>query len=391
MKLLVANIGSTSFKYKLLDMALGQALAQGRVERIGQAGGDCPDYESAIGRCIGEIVGDDKPLLSLDELAAIGFKAVHAGPFGSARLIDGEVLGAMEEYAFFAPAHNPPYIAAMRAFRKALPDLPLVAVFETAFFDDLDEATTTYAVPYSWRKDYGVRRYGFHGASHRAASERAQAILGRGDLRHISCHLGGSSSLAAIRSGRAIDTSFGVSPQSGLPHNSRVGDLDVFAVLYMMKRRSLGVDEVARILAGQSGLSGISGGSGDVRDLTLAAAAGDRRARLALDMFVGSARHYLGAFLVKLGGLDVITFSGGIGENSADVRAAVCEGLSDLGIELDLERNVAVPEDARISTDQSGVIVLVIPADEEMIVARETAALVEDLLKTGDGCDGMKK
>jgi acetate kinase len=376
LKILIANIGSTSFKYRLLDMDQGQALAQGRVERIGQPGGDCPDHATAIARCLDLIVGDGKPLARLADLTAIGFKAVHAGPLGGARLVDEAVLRAMEEFSFFAPAHNPPYVAAMRAFLKAAPGLPLVALFETAFFDSLDEATTTYAVPYAWKEQFGVRRYGFHGASHRAASERAQAILGRNDLRHVSCHLGGSSSVAAIRAGVAVDTSFGISPQSGLPQNNRVGDLDVFAALYMMKKLSLGVDEMARILAGESGLAGVAGGSGDVRDLEQAASQGDRRARLALDVFVASVRHYLGAFLVKLEGLDVLTFSGGIGENSPGVRTAVCEGLGPLGIDLDPARNGTARGQAQVSTDQSHTRILVVPADEEAIVARAAAAVV---------------
>lgn len=376
MKILIPNIGSTSFKYRLLDMTTEAVLAQGRIERIGRPGGDCPDYDSAIVRCLAAVVGDDKPLSSLADLRAVGFKAVHAGPLGGARLVDDDVLRAMEEFAFFAPAHNPPYVAAMRAFRKAAPQLPLVALFETAFFDALDEAVTTYAVPYAWKEELGLRRYGFHGASHRAASERAQALLGRGDLRHVSCHLGGSSSLAAIRAGIAIDTSFGISPQSGLPQNNRVGDLDVFAALYVMKRRGLGVDEMASLLANQAGLAGISGGAGDVRDLELAAAGGDARARLALGVFVHAIRHYLGAFHVALGGVDVVTFSGGIGENSAEVRAAVCLDLESLGIVLDPERNRASRGEAEISPAGSRVRVLVVPADEERIVARATASLV---------------
>jgi acetate kinase len=379
MRILIANIGSTSFKYRVLDMPEGEVLAQGKVERIGQPGGPCPDYEAAIARCLGDVIGPGKPLGALCDLAAVGFKAVHAGPLGGARLLDDAVLAAMEEFSFFAPAHNPPYVAAMRAFRKALPGLPLVALFETAFFDSLDEATTTYGVPYAWREQYGVRRYGFHGASHRAASERAQAVLGRKDLRHVSCHLGGSSSLAAVRAGVAVDTSFGISPQSGLPHNNRTGDLDVFAALYMMKKLGLGVDEMARTLASQAGLAGLGGGTGDVRDLETAAAAGDRRARLALDVLVHAIRHYLGAFWVKLGGLDVVTFSGGIGENSAEVRAAVCSGLGEMGLEVDGERNRAARGEARISTDRSRVSVLVVPADEEGIVARAAAEVVAGL------------
>jgi acetate kinase len=379
MIILVANIGSTSFKYRLLEMPQVTALAQGRVERIGEAGGDCPDYDAAIARCRAEIVGKGKPLAALADLGGVGFKAVHAGPLTGARLVDDEVLAAMEEFSFMAPAHNPPYIAAMRAFRRSVPGVPLVALFETAFYDQVAEAVTTYAVPFAWREELGIRRYGFHGASHRAASEKAQELLNRKDLRHISCHLGGSSSLAAIRNGVAIDCSFGMSPQSGLPQNNRTGDIDVFAVLHAMKKNGYGVDEVARILASESGLVGISGGSGDVRDLSEAAARGDARARLALDVFIDAIRHYVGAFLVRLGGVDVLTFSGGIGENSAEVRAAVCEGLSLFGIELDAARNEGASGEAAISSDSSPVTVLVVPADEERIVARATAEALAGL------------
>jgi acetate kinase len=375
MRILIANIGSTSFKYRLLEMPGEAVLAQGRVERIGRPGGDCPDYDTAIERCLGEVVGPGRPLASLSDLAAVGFKAVHAGPLGGARLVDDAVLAAMEEFAFVAPAHNPPYVAAMRAFLRNAPSLPLAALFETAFFDELDEAATTYAIPRAWT-GMGVRRYGFHGASHRAASERAQALLGRTDLRHVSCHLGGSSSVAAIRAGTAVDTSFGLSPQSGLPQNNRVGDLDAFATLFVMKKLGLSPDEMARLLANESGLAGVSGGTGDVRDLEAAAVAGDRHARLALDVFVHAVRHYVGAFLVKLGGLDVLTFSGGIGENSPGVRAAVCAGLEGLGIRLDAERNASVKGEGRLSPDGACVSILLIPADEERIVARAVAQVV---------------
>jgi len=375
MKILIANIGSTSFKYRLLEMPGEAVLGQGRVERIGRTGGDCPDYDTAIGRCLGEVVGPGRPLAAVSDLAAVGFKAVHAGPLGGARVVDDAVLAAMEEFAFVAPAHNPPYVAAMRAFRRLAPSLPLVALFETAFFDALDEATTTYAIPYEWTR-MGVRRYGFHGASHRAASERAQALLGRADLRHVSCHLGGSSSVAAIRAGVAVDTSFGLSPQSGLPQNNRVGDMDAFAALFVMKRLGLDASAMAKVLANESGLAGISGGTGDVRDLEEAAARGEARSRLALDVFVQAVRHYLGAFLVKLGGLDVVTFSGGIGENSADVRSAVCAGLQELGIALETARNAHAKGEAVLSPDGARVTILLVPADEERIVARAVAQVV---------------
>lgn len=376
MNVLVANIGSTSFKYRLFDSDAWTVKGIGTYERIGRPGGDCPDYAAAIGRCIDAISGAGKPLGSLSDLAAVGFKAVHAGPVSGAVRVDDRVLAAMEEFAFLAPAHNLPYIAAMRSFRSTLPDVPLVALFETAFFEGLGEAASTYAVPHEWKETFGIRRYGFHGASHRAASECAQELLGRTDLRHISCHLGGSSSLAAIRSGVAVDTSFGASPQSGIPQNNRTGDLDVFAALFVMKKLKLGVDEMATLLSTRSGLAGISGTSGDMRDLQDAAARGSGRARLAMDVFVRAVRHYLGAFLLELGGLDVLTFSGGIGENSPEIRAGVCERLEGFGIKLDNERNSAALGHARISADGSPVAAWIVPADEERIVARATAEVI---------------
>jgi acetate kinase len=370
--ILVANIGSTSFKFRLYAADATTVLAQGEVERIGQPGAACPDYDTAIRQCLDELTRPGGPLTSVADLVAIGFKAVHAGPLGGARLVDERVLAAMDAMTFLAPAHNPPYVAAMRSFRRVVPDTPLVALFETAFFDGMSEAATTCAVPFEWREELGVRRYGFHGASHRAASEHVRAIAGPSG-RHISCHLGGSSSVAAIRDGVAVEISFGMSPQSGVPHNNRVGDLDVFAALYVMKQRGLGPDAMARLLASESGLAGISGLSGDVRDLEEAAAAGNARARLAIDVFVHAVRHHLGACLVVLGGLDVLTFSGGIGEHSASIRQAVCAGLDDLGISLDEAGNAAADGAARISSPASRVAVLVVPADEERIVARATA------------------
>lgn len=376
MKCLIPNIGSTSFKFRVLDMPGETVLAQGRVERIGQPGGECADYSAAIRKCISEIVGPGKPLASLAEIGAVGFKAVHAGLLNAPQLIDDAFLAAMEDFSFYAPAHNPPYIAAIKAFRQELPGVPLVAVMEPFPYRFMDEASTTYAVPYEWRSEYGVRRYGFHGASHRAASQRACALLGRNDLRHISCHLGGSSSVAAFRNGIAIDTSFGSSPQSGLPQNNRVGDIDVFAVLLMMKKLSLGPDQMAALLGSKSGLAGISGTSGDIRDLDEAAARGDKRSRLALDVFVYAIRHYLGAFMLELGGLDVITFSGGIGENSKEIRAAVLKNLSGFGIELSETRNNSIKGEGPVSTENSAVKVFVVPANEEIVVARQTVAVV---------------
>jgi acetate kinase len=377
MKCLIPNIGSTSFKFRVLDMPQETLLAQGRVERIGQPGGECADYPAAIAKCLSEIAGPGKPLSSIAEIGAVGFKAVHAGPHNTPQIIDDAFLAAMEEFRFMAPAHNPPYVAAMRAFRDLLPGVPLVAVIETGPYRFMPESATTYAVPYEWRTEYGIRRYGFHGASHRAASERARAIVGRDDIRHISCHLGGSSSVAAFRNGVAVDTSFGISPQSGLPQNNRVGDIDSFAVLYMMKKLGASPDEMATLLGSHSGLLGISGKSGDVRDLEEAAAAGDKRSQLALDVFTRAIRHYVGAFLLELGGLDILTFSGGIGENSITVRAAVLHNLAPFGIVLDTERNNNLKGEGPVTADGSKVLATVVPANEEIVVARETAAVVE--------------
>lgn len=377
MKVLIPNIGSTSFKYRLLDMPGERVLAAGRIDRIGQPGGACADYPAAIRDCIAAIAGEGKALARLADIEAVGFKAVHAGEMCESQLIGDELLAAMEEFSFLCPAHNPPYIAAIRAFRHELPGVPLVAVLETGPYRWMDEAATTYAVPYEWRTEFGIRRYGFHGASHRSANERVHALMSRDELRHISCHLGGSSSVAAFRKGVAVDTSFGTSPQSGLPQNNRVGDIDVFAVLHMMKKLGLRPDEMAKLLGSRSGLAGISGTSGDVRDLSEAAAAGDHRSQLALDVFVRAIRHYLGAFLLTLGGVDVITFSGGIGENNAEIRAAVLRGLTEFGIELDGERNRTSAGEGCISKDGARVSVFVVPANEELIVARETVAVME--------------
>jgi acetate kinase len=376
MKCLIPNIGSTSFKYRVLDMPDETVLAQGRVERIGQPGGECADYPAAIRKCIESIAGPGKALTSLKEIGAVGFKAVHGGPLNEPQIIGEEFLAALKEFSFLAPAHNPPYIAAIRAFQQELPGVPLVAVVETGPYHNMNEASTTFGVPYEWRTKYGIRRYGFHGASHRAASERARALLGRNDIRHISCHLGGSSSLAAFRNGVAIDVSMGASPQSGLPQNNRVGDIDVFAVLHMMKKLGLDPDQMAVLLGSKSGLAGISGTSGDMRDLNEAAAAGNRQAQLALDVYVFAIRHYLGAFMLELGGIDAITFSGGIGENSAEIRAGVLKDLSAFGVELDAGRNATIKGEGPISTDGSAVKVLVVPANEEIVVARETVAVV---------------
>jgi len=291
--------------------------------------------------------------------------------------VTGDVLSAMEEVSQVAPAHNPPYITAMRLLAEKLPEIPLVAAFETGFHQAIPDRLQHYAVPCAWASEHGIRRWGFHGASHRYIAMHVAELLCRDDLRIISCHLGGSSSLCAIRNGESVATSMGMSPQSGLPQNNRVGDFDPFAIPVVMKATGKSLDEVLEDLAERSGLLGISGESGDIRDLEALAASGNERARLALDVYISAVRHYLGAYLIELGGADVIAFTGGIGENGAGIRAAVCRDLESLGIQLDTDVNAKAFGETKISADGSNTAVWVVPTNEELIVARQTKSLLE--------------
>ncbi len=393
MKILIANLGSTSFKYRLFDMEQGRQLARGGVDRIGHGQGlsyveigtqrreqsaEVRDHAAAVEACLRQLTDpDDGCLESAEEVAAIGFKAVHGGRFSGVQRVDDDVLTAMEEVAEVAPAHNPPYLAAMRQLREKLPQIPLVAAFETGFHQTIPERLRLYAAPYEWATEHQVQRWGFHGASHRYIAQRTAQMSGRDDLRVISCHLGGSSSLSAIRGGASVGNSLGMSPQSGLPHNNRVGDIDPFAVRHVMRQTGRSIDDVLDELATNSGLLGISGLSGDVRDLESAAAEGNARAALAIEVFVSAIRHYLGAYLVELGGCDWIVFTGGIGENSVRVRTEVCAGLEAFGIRLADEANRSARGEACISPSESPVAVWVIPTNEEWIVAQQTHALLE--------------
>ncbi|MBL9124396.1 MAG: acetate/propionate family kinase [Planctomycetaceae bacterium] len=393
MKILVANLGSTSFKYRLFDMADERQLARGGVERIGapesrtfvEIGGEkreataaVPDHAVAVRECLAQLTAPGFGCLQdASDVSAIGFKAVHAGSAGGVRRVDETVLAAMEALSPTAPAHNPPYVNAMRLLAERLPEIPLVAAFETAFHETIPLRNRTYAVPWEWSEQYDIRRWGFHGASHRYVATRVAQLLGRGDARIISCHLGGSSSLCAIRAGQSVATSMGMSPQTGVPHNNRVGDFDPFALPVLMQKSGKSLETLLQELANQSGLLGLSGVSGDVRDLEAAAAAGHERARLALEVFVSAVRHYLGAYLVELGGADAIAFAGGIGENGANTRAAVCAGLAELGIVLDPAANAATRSEGPIHAQSSRVQIWVVPSNEELIVARQTRELLE--------------
>lgn len=385
MLILVANLGSTSFKYRLFRMEEngGEVVAEGGYERV-------TNHSEVIEDALATLQKDGV-INSPEEIDAVGFKTVLGKDLSGCVKADQKAIDALEGFAEVAPAHNPPYANGIRQFSKALPKAELVALFETAFYQWIPEASANYALPKSWR-DIGIRRYGFHGASHKFIAERSAELLARPDiaevarrlyldgpgdsttkpLRVISCHLGGSSSVTGIRNGVAIGTSMGFSPQSGLPQNNRVGDLDSGALPYAMRKLDLTLEEAERQLTKESGLLGLSGVSNDIRDIREAASQGNAAARLALDSLVHSIRHWIGAFMLELGGVDALVFTAGIGENNCDLREAVCEGLQPFGIEIDREKKQASRAvEADISTNQSKARVLIIPANEELVLARE--------------------
>lgn len=395
MKILVANLGSTSFKYSLYDMDGERLLANGRVERIGDKSSPCqivigdfkkeedvlaPDHGVAVRECLRQLTDPETGCIaSADEIAGIGFKAVFAKGYTGVQLVTDDVLAAMEEFNDVLPAHNPPYVRAMRMLKKALPEIPLVAAFETGFHENIPDRNRYYGVPYEWFEKYGVRRYGFHGASHRYIATRCRELFGE-DKRIVSCHLGGSSSICAIADGMSRASSMGGSPQTGLLNNNRCGDFDPFWCNYLMHKLNVSLDELLQTLATKSGLLGVSGISGDMRDISARRDAGDERAKLALEVFVGDIRRYLGASLVELGGADVISFAGGIGEYRDDVRAAALAGLEELGIVLDADANKrAIRQEAKISAPDSRVQIWVIPTNEEIIVGRQTKELLASM------------
>lgn len=368
MLILVANLGSTSFKFKLLDMSKdGEEVARGGYERIGQPGSDYANHADVIDVILKQLT--KKP-------DAIGFKAVHGGPISGAVRVTAEVIATMEQFADVAPAHNPPYIAAMKAFAVKLPGTPQVAAFETAFHQTIPMARQVYAIPGEWTEKLGIRRYGFHGASHKFIATRIAELVGREKSRRIiSCHLGGSSSICAILDGKSVAHSMGLTPQTGLPQNNRVGDFDTFALLRLMKH-GYGIEDILKKLGKEGGLLGISGVSNDMRDIEKAAATGNAKAQLAIDAFVDSVRHYIGAYLVALGGIDALVFTGGIGENGAMIRRAICHNLRFAGLQLDEQKNNVRSREIKISAVESGAEIWIVPANEEIVVARQTLSVI---------------
>ena len=391
MKVLVSNIGSTSFKFRLFDMSNGEReIASGAADRIGGAGGalkwnvssgeaesvprDFADHGEAILFVLDRLVAGGA-LSGADELDAVAFKVVMGGDCEPVALVDDALLAQVEYFVPVAPVHNPPYIAAMRMFRQVLGATPLVAAFEMGFHATMPPRRQLYACPPAWSEQYGVRRYGFHGASHRYIATRMAELMPSA-RRVVSCHLGGSSSLCAIRDGKSVATSMGLSPQSGLPQGTRVGDFDAFGLTLMAARTGRGLDDLLAELGTQAGLAAMSGTGGDMRDIEQGAAAGDARCQLAIDVYVTAIRDYLGAYLVELGGADAIAFTGGIGQRSPVVRAAVLAGLDFAGIVMDADTNERTFDEGRIDAAESRTALWALPTNEELIVARLATELL---------------
>jgi len=390
MKVLIANVGSTSFKFKLYDMPGEIVIASGKIERVGQpkspmqykGNGEvsqeisCPDQKTSI-QTVLKLLTDPKlgVLKDVKELGAVGLKTVHACGINDCVRINKDVLARMEEYTPLCPAHNPPYVLASKLFLELLPDKPIVGVFEPHFHKTIPDYAYTYGIPQPWAEKYAIRRYGFHGASHRHVSERVPQLLGvpAAGLRIISCHLGGSSSVCAIKDGKSVDTSMGFSAQSGLDNAQRCGDIDPFLIPFVMDKEKLTTDDVREALCKNGGLAGISGvASGDFRDLEDAVKQGNTRAKLAIDVFAYNLIKYIGAYAAVLNRVDAIAFAGGIGENRTEFREKVCAAFGYIGLELDKEKSKVRGEELVISSPRSKVKVVVVKTNEELVVARET-------------------
>ncbi len=393
MNIIVCNIGSSSFKFQLLDMTSEKQLARGYTERVGKddaiitywVDGDkvfekvmpIPSHREAVQHALGFLTSSDHAVLgSLHELDGIGFKTIQAGEKNGSVLLDEEVLQAMENYKDLAPAHNPPYLTAIYMFRELLPQTPLVGVFEPGFHDHVPLYAKIYGTPYEWIERYNVVQYGYHGASHRYVTHKTVEVLGlpREDHKIVTCHLGGSSSLCAFKNGFSIDTSMGFTPQSGLIQGTRVGDMDPFVLPYIMERKNITLEQALNELGTNAGLAGLSGISADMRDINKAIEQGDKRAKLARDKFIYDIKRYIGEYLVIMQGLDAIAFTGGIGQKDADMRACVLSSLSFLGFKLDEEKNN--DHALIISAGDSKIKALVMETDEEIVVARETVKVI---------------
>ena len=397
MKVLVLNCGSSSIKYKLFDMDHKAVIAQGGIEKIGLKDSflkltlpngekkilekDIPEHTAGVEFILQTLTGAEYGVVkSMDEIDAVGHRMVHGGEkFSQSVLLTPEVLAAFEACNDLAPLHNPANLKGVHAISAILPNVPQVGVFDTAFHQTMPDYAYMYAVPYELYQKYGVRRYGFHGTSHRYVSKRVCEFLGvkPEGQRIITCHIGNGGSITAIKDGKSVDTSMGLTPLEGLMMGTRSGDIDGGAVTYIMEKEHLDAVGMSNLLNKKSGVLGIFGESSDMRDLEAAAAAGNQRALLAERMYFYRMKKYIGSYAAALGGVDIIVFTGGVGENQASARWAACEGLEFMGVKLDAERNKVRGEEAIISTDDSKVKVVVIPTDEELMIASDTM----DILK----------
>lgn len=372
MRVFVVNSGSSSIKYQLIDVASGEAVLAGTLERIGESGGDAPDHTSGM-RAVLDSLGPDA------QIAAVGHRVVHGGArFTAPTLIDDEVTAAIEELSALAPLHNPANLAGIVAARTVLPEVPHVAVFDTAFHQSMPPEAYTYAIDRETAEKHGVRKYGFHGTSHQFVAHRAAEVLGRpiGELKIIVLHLGNGASVTAVDGGRSIDTSMGLTPLQGLVMGTRSGDLDPAVLVHLHRVAGLSVDELDTLLNKRSGLLGLTG-RGDMRDVTEAAAGGDALAEAGLRVWAHRIRHYVGAYLAQLGGLDAVVFTAGAGENNAALRARVMDPLAHLGLRVDRFLNERAAKHARIiSPALEGPKVLVVPTNEELAIAQQTAEVI---------------
>lgn len=396
MKVLVLNCGSSSIKYKLFDMDRTEVIAQGGIEKIGLNGSflkltlpdgtkkilekDIPEHTVGVEFILNTLISPEYGAIkSLDEIDAVGHRMVHGGEkFSESVLLDKEVLDAFTACNDLAPLHNPANLKGVNAVTAILPDVPQIGVFDTAFHQTMPDYAYMYAVPYELYEKYGVRRYGFHGTSHRYVSQRVCEFLGVSPegKKIITCHIGNGGSISAIKDGKCVDTSMGLTPLEGLVMGTRSGDIDAGAVTFIMEKENLDANGVSNLLNKKSGVLGVSGVSSDMRELEAAVAAGNPKAILAEKMYFYRIKKYIGAYAAALGGADIIVFTGGVGENQASCRAGACEGLEFMGVKLDEAKNKVRGEEAVISTDDSQVKVVVIPTDEELMIATDTMTIL---------------
>lgn len=402
MKILVLNCGSSSVKYKLIDTDTDITMAEGGVEKIGLEDGFLKfkkpdgskeikqlgliDHKAAVMAILENLTDPTVGCIkSFEEIDAVGHRVVHGGEkFASSVLITDEVIQQVKDCYDLAPLHNPANITGIEAITALLPDVPQVGVFDTAFHQTMPARSFMYAIPYEYYKNDGVRRYGFHGTSHRYVSQRAAEILGEPieKLKMVTCHIGNGGSITAVDGGKSIDTSMGLTPTEGLMMGTRTGDIDPGAITYLMTKHGMSAADVQTLINKKSGVAGISGISNDMREIEAAVNAGDPRAKLALDMYELRILKYVGAYAAEMGGLDVIVFTGGVGENQTGVRENVCEPLKFMGVEIDKELNaVTRGTETIISTPSSRVKVLIVPTDEELTIARDTQEIVSKLKK----------